>query len=581
MAAAMKKRSINKTSRKPSLELQSSKDLKKKHDNSTPFVGITLIIIIRLCSAVWTIIGDCDEVYNYWEPAHYLVHKKGFQTWEYSPVYAIRSYLYVWLYTIPARIVNTILTDNKVVQFYVVRLVLALICSLCEIYFYRGVYKQFGVNTNRMTQWFSLFSAGMFIATPAFLPSSFSMYLTFLSMGAWFHGNFKIAILSTAASTFIGWPFVAVLGIPIAFDILIRQKKFFAFITWCLIAVILFLVPMMMVDSRFYGKLVIAPLNIILYNVFGEHGPELYGVEPVSFYLINGFLNFNLAFLAALVSLPFVLIIQLLSRFTSSKIPIAIVLSPMYIWMVIFFTTPHKEERFLFPIYPFFALAAAICIDHIQRVYCAVFGVKGSGLRYYEFTSWIPLTVGCLFTLLSSFRVLALYKGYHASMDVYMELNRISKDPQIHPIPDSKTVNVCVGKEWYRYPSSFFLPGEKWHLRFLKSDFAGQLPKPYNTSSDGTKTIPTDMNDRNLEEKSRYFDVKRCHYLIDLDLTTSSKTEPHYSGSHQWNTIYSLPFLDASRSHRFFRAFYVPFLSRKFCTYGEYNLLQSKKLSKS
>ena len=30
------------------------------------------------------------------------------------------------------------------------------------------------------------------------------------------------------------------------------------------------------------------------------------------------------------------------------------------------------------------------------------------------------------------------------------------------------------------------------------------------------------------------------------------------------------------RSHPFFRAFYIPFVSYKFCKYGSYNLLQNK-----
>lgn len=37
-------------------------------------------------------------------------------------------------------------------------------------------------------------------------------------------------------------------------------------------------VPLVAVDSYFYGKLVIAPLNILLYNVFTPHGPDLYGM---------------------------------------------------------------------------------------------------------------------------------------------------------------------------------------------------------------------------------------------------------------------------------------------------------------
>lgn len=35
--------------------------------------------------------------------------------------------------------------------------------------------------------------------------------------------------------------------------------------------------PSMQVDFHYYGKLVIAPLNIVMYNVFTEHGPDLYG----------------------------------------------------------------------------------------------------------------------------------------------------------------------------------------------------------------------------------------------------------------------------------------------------------------
>ena len=43
----------------------------------------------------------------------------------------------------------------------------------------------------------------MFISSTAFLPSSASMYLTFLSMGAWFLHHYKLAIFFTAFSTFV------------------------------------------------------------------------------------------------------------------------------------------------------------------------------------------------------------------------------------------------------------------------------------------------------------------------------------------------------------------------------------------
>ena len=47
---------------------------------------------------------------------------------------------------------------------------------------------------------------------------------------------------------------------------------------------------------------------------------------------------------------------------------------------------------------------------------------------------------------------------------------------------NSKVVSVCVGDEWYRYPSSFFLPGSAYRLQFVKSGFDGMLPIAFNAS---------------------------------------------------------------------------------------------------
>ena len=46
----------------------------------------------------------------------------------------------------------------------------------------------------------------------------------------------------------------------------------------------------------------------------------------------------------------------------------------------------------------------------------------------------------------------------------------------------SNIVSVCVGEEWYRYPSSFFLPGPAYRLQFVKSGFDGMLPLPFDAN---------------------------------------------------------------------------------------------------
>ncbi|XP_077987356.1 alpha-1,2-mannosyltransferase ALG9-like isoform X2 [Glandiceps talaboti] len=529
--------------------------------DSTPFqcwtpkagTAFKLLISARFSAALLSNISDCDETYNYWEPMHFLQYGTGFQTWEYSPVYAIRSYTYVLLHTLPASIHAHLTNANKILVFYFIRCLLGFICALCELYFYKGVCKAFGGNVGRLTLVFLVLSTGMFISSAAFLPSSFSMYMTLLAMGGWYLDNIPVAVVSIASSTIIGWPFAGAIGIPIAIDFVLRRKEVLEFIKWCVIALAVILIPVVMVDSHYYGKLVITPLNIVLYNVFSEHGPDLYGVEPWSYYFINGFLNFNVAFLMALISLPVVMLVNMILRYRFggdevTSVPAWLALSPMYIWIVIFFTRPHKEERFLFPIYPLFCIGAGMCMTSMQKIYHLLF--YGTKSRHYVSTSsWMAVLVGCVFALISLSRSIALFQGYHAPLDLYPELNRLSDSESTeHTLPPNANVNVCVGKEWYRYPSSYFLPEDNWHLQFIQSEFRGQLPKPYSKQKAATRLIPTHMNDLNLEETSRYIDISKCHYLIDVDVTMETPQEPRYAlRTDEWTIITSIDFLDSAR----------------------------------
>ena len=57
-----------------------------------------------------------------------------------------------------------------------------------------------------------------------------------------------------------------------------------------------------------------------------------------------------------------------------------------------------------------------------------------------------------------TFQCVCLCAGYHAPLDLYPEFHRVARDPGLHGVPAGRTVTVCVGKEWHRYPSSFLLP---------------------------------------------------------------------------------------------------------------------------
>merc|ERR1711962_1606859 len=551
-----------------------------------PSVFFNFILSARITSSFFSNISDCDETFNYWEPTHYLLYGTGFQTWEYSPTYAIRSYAYLNLHSVFAKVMKDIFKANKITVFYYVRFFLSIFCAACETYFYQSIMMQYGHHVARLYLAFAALCTGMFISASAFLPSSFTMYMCLIAYGGWMRGNYPVAIFGIAFGTMMGWPFFAVLGIPIAFDMVIRRRLFTSFILWAFCIGVAILIPLVAIDSHYYGKTVLAPLNIVLYNVFGGGGPDLYGVEPWTFYFINGLLNFNIVFIMALVSLP---VCVILGRMTGEhehplKIPVWLTLSGLYIWVIIFFTRPHKEERFLFPVYPLILLNAVLCLSKFQKACDYFFSAKEKIRHYADSTNWFAGFLVVVFSILSLSRSAALFTGYHAPLDVYPQLNNL-----VHPIDESiapkykpdESINVCVGREWYRYPSSFFLP-DNWNYLFLKSEFAGQLPQQYQSGSDATKVIPPNMNDMNLEEPAAYTTLDQCDLLIDVDLPVETKYEPNYSKDEKrWEVLYTSQFLDNSRSYRFFRAFYIPFVSSRYLSYVGYNLLKSKRKRRS
>jgi len=543
----------------------------------SPYTAFKVLLSARLGAAVWSGISDCDETFNYWEPTHNILYGQGLQTWEYDPKFALRSYLYLLVHAVPGWIYAKLVQPNPMLVFYFLRCLFGFICAICEVYFYRGVLCEFGANVGRLCLGLLVFSAGMFISSTAFLPSTTSMYLTLISIGAWFHQQYKLAIFATALSTFLSWPFAALIGLPIAFDILIKKKRVKLFITWCIISAVTILVPQLICDTYFYGRPVFASLNIVWYNVFTSHGPDLYGTEPAQFYMINGILNFNFVFLIAILVLPiqfvarYILKSELANPCTGFFLSDTVSQSPLYLWMLVFWTRPHKEERFFFPIYPLVCLAGAMVIDSCQKLFYFLF-VKVKARHFLHHTTWIGVSAVALSALLSLSRITALYQGYHGVTDIWMRVNQLPES--------SAPTTVCVGKEWYRFQSSFFLPSTSFRIAFLKSEFSGQLPKYYTKPDDDSGMLSTqlshlDFNDMNMEESTRYIShAGKCHFLVDLDDDSVTDIQPRYVEHGNWTVEAEFEFLDSSSSHPVFRAFYIPILSRRFTKYNRYLLLR-------
>lgn len=63
---------------------------------------------------------------------------------------------------------------------------------------------------------------------------------------------------------------------------------------------------------------------------------------------------------------------------------------------------------------------------------------------------------------------------------------------------------VCVGSEWHRYPSSFFIPAYVGQVRWINDGFRGLLPFPFNSTLGGTSAAPSYFNDKNKASDKQY-----------------------------------------------------------------------------
>lgn len=182
-----------------------------------PITAFYAFLVVNLLAAAYAPIQDCDEVFNYWEPTHYLNHGYGLQTWEYSPEYSIRSWLYIVIHAIIGK-TAFMFSRSKTFEFYFIRSVLAFACAICESRLFATISRTLNPRIGIIFLIAMLTSSGMFHACAAYLPSSFSMYTTMLGMSAFmdWSGGPKTAqgIMWFGIGGIIGWPFATALIVP-------------------------------------------------------------------------------------------------------------------------------------------------------------------------------------------------------------------------------------------------------------------------------------------------------------------------------------------------------------------------------
>lgn len=220
---------------------------------------------------------------------------------------------------------------------------------------------------------------GMFAASTALLPSSFTMYAMTTATAGVLLDSPALVIAAAAVGIVWGWVVAAIAFVPFALWVLWRGPLQSAWSTAALAATAT-LAPLVVFDRLFYGTWTVSLWNFIRYNVVGGGDSALYGVEGPMFYLVNGALNLNGALLAALAA-PLVLTAAVaVSRLAPGGLPLpaapstrlVVALAPAYVWLAAISALPHKEERFLYVVYPVLALAAAATLATVPWLVATV-----------------------------------------------------------------------------------------------------------------------------------------------------------------------------------------------------------------
>lgn len=146
-------------------------------------------------------------------------------------------------------------------------------------------------------------------------------------------------------------------------------------------------------------------------------------------------------------------------------------------------------------------------------------------------------------------------------------MKRTTQDCQLYNLQSERGFNEL--NDWYYYVSlSIEVLYDKselnkfcfsWQLQFLQSEFRGQLPQMYSDLDNGTMMLPSNMNDANLEEISRYVSYSFIQRKLENDqILQMSATFPKLLGIPQ-----NISFLKLSGNQDFVRIVWSVFITNK------------------
>lgn len=232
------------------------------------FSIFVVFLTVNLIGSVVNHIDDTDETYGYWEPLHYLMFGDGMQTWEYAPQYAIRTYSFIYPVYLVADVLRRVVPD-KITMFYLIRAIIGVFTAIGQTNFVVSIRKAVGPAESKLTMLFLLCSPGVFFSSTSYLPSVFTMTCVMNSSAAFLVNSYLLSVLwGCFAVLWSGWPFVAILFVPLGSFMLIETAMrktnnskaavnivgIITLIVQVISLLVVSLVPVVLIDHHYYRK---------------------------------------------------------------------------------------------------------------------------------------------------------------------------------------------------------------------------------------------------------------------------------------------------------------------------------------
>jgi len=438
-------------------------------------------------------------------------------------------------------------------MFKIMRVAIGVLTAWSQSHLLKASSHLFNPSTSTLCTILMASTNAMFIASPALLPNTLSMILLAFIWASWLRGRDNRVIFLSGLMVIIGWPYAAIgagvpclvsikrewvmedgtriqvgsIGLGTRIQLLMRRL-----ILGGLFTVVYILFPSLIIERYYYGRWTLPSLNALAYNVLSKSevgGPEVFGVEPWNYYFFNLLLAFGPFFPAALIS-------PLVMRMGRDM---GLLWANMMMPMTVFMAQPHKEERFMFIVFPL------ICLFAAQTITCIA--SKGKLMRascYMATFAGIALSIS---------RSYALVKFYGAPQTLLQNW-----------IPPHEGT-VCMAASWYRFPSSFYLH-DSVRLGFIRASITHLQPTYYQEGKGSTTKQAPGINGMNRAVDAQYTDRDQCTWFMG--------TSAEFPGM---KAVKCANIIDVGKTKAPWRWVWIPALSprvvnwEQFCLYYESN----------